>query len=249
MSNSVTLRLALASIVATSFVARASAAQTSIAADGSAVGVTRFELQRGLLEIDEQRRRLEASLEPVDSVLRVLAYDSTRIASFVRPPIVSRDVARVESLAQQLRVSQDSAELIARFVEAVNAATRDFTEGETSLGSRVLSPSAAQDHLARSPHAAVVPLSGDLPPRDTPLWAKVRESDYGKQPMARITFQDLAMFRAALSDSGFDAYRTLMLGAYGKRMAEIRQARETGRAEAQRLRRKAGDLAHSIGAQ
>ena len=66
MSTSVALRLALAITPAFAFADRL-AAQVPVAADGSAVGSSRFEMQRTLLEVDEQRRRLEASLEPVDS--------------------------------------------------------------------------------------------------------------------------------------------------------------------------------------
>jgi hypothetical protein len=202
-----------------------------------------------LLEIDEQRRRLEASLEPIDSVLRVLAYDSTRITGFTKSPLVNRDIARVDGVAQELRLAPDSPDLIARLVEAVTTATRDFTEGESSLGSRVLSSAAAQDILGRSPNAAVVAIPGDMPPRDTPLWEKLRRSDYGKQPMARVTYQDIANFRAALSDSGFEAYRSAMTAAFSRRMSEIRQSRDAGRAEVTRMRRRAADLAHRIGTQ
>jgi len=248
MSSPVALRLALA-ITAAIPLANRLAAQATVAADGSAVGATRFELQRGLLEIDEQRRRLEASLEPVDSVLRVLAYDSTRIARFAKSPLVSRDIARVEGIAGELRLAPDSPDVIARLVDAVTLATRDFTEGETSLGGRVLSASAAQDILARAPNAAVVAIPGDMPPRDTPLWEKLRRSDYGKQPIGRITYQDVATFRAALSDSGFEAYRGAMAAAFSRRMAEIRQSRDAGRTEVARMRRRAADLAHRIGAQ
>ena len=248
MSSTVALRLALA-ITAAIPLANRLAAQATVAADGSAVGATRFELQRGLLEIDEQRRRLEASLEPIDSVLRVLAYDSTRIAGFTKSPLVNRDVARVEGIAQELRLTPDTPDVIARLVEAVTLATRDFTEGETSLGGRVISAAAAQDILARSPNAAVVAIPGDMPPRDTPLWEKIRRSDYGKQVVGRITYQDIANFRAAMSDSGFEAYRGAMAAAFSRRMSEIRQSRDAGRAEVARMRRRAADLAHRIGAQ
>ena len=248
MSSSVALRLALAITTAIPLATRA-AAQTPVAADGSAVGATRFELQRGLLEIDEQRRRLEASLEPVDSVLRVLAYDSTRIAGFTKSPLLNRDIARVDGVAQELRLAPESPDLIARLVDALTVATRDFTEGETSLGSRVLLSAAAQDILARSPNAAIVSVPGDMPPRDTQLWEKLRRSDFGKQPVARITFQDVANFRAALSDSGFEAYRGAMTAAFSRRMAEIRLSRDAGRAEVARMRRRAADLAHRIGTQ
>jgi hypothetical protein len=247
MSSSVA-RLALAISVGMPVAARVGA-QTTVAADGSAVGQTRFELQRSLLEVDEQRRRLEASLEPVDSVLRVLAYDSTRIASFTKSPLVNRDISRVEAIAQELRLTPDAPDVVARLIDAVSLATRDFTENETSLGSRVLSSAAAQDILARSPNAAVVAIPGDMPPRDTPLWEKLRRSDYGRQQIGRITYQDVATFRAAMSDSGFEAYRGAMTAAFSRRMAEIRQSRDAGRTEVARMRRHAADLAHRIGSQ
>src|SRR3954471_21032876 len=104
MINPATLRLALAVTTAATLITRVAAAQTSVAADGSAVGITRFEMQRGLLEIDEQRRRLEASLDPVDSVLRVLAADTLKIASLKRSPTVDQDAALVASIARQLRM-------------------------------------------------------------------------------------------------------------------------------------------------
>ena len=214
------LLIAAAAVIST---ASRVAAQSPIVPDGSAVGLTRFELQRGLVEVDEQRRRLEASLEPVDSVLRVLAHDSSRIVALARPATVDGDVARVAALMRELRFAPDSLNMAARFVDAVNAATRDFTNFENSLGGRVLSASAAQDYLVRTPRAAIVPLAGDLPPRDTPLWQKIRQSDFGKHPLARITANDVAAYRAAVSDSGFERYRAALLGAFVKRMADIRQ--------------------------
>jgi len=225
------------------------AAQSPIVPDGSAVGLTRFELQRGLLEIDEQRRRLEASLEPVDSVLRVLAHDSSRIVALTRPATLDENVARVAALMRELRATPDSFNIAARFVDAVNAATQEFTAAESSLGGRLLLGSAAQDYLVRSPHSAVVPLDADLPPRDTPLWEKIRQSDFGKRRLPRIMLSDVAEYRAAVSDSGFETYRAALLGAFVKRMTDIRLTRDSTRAEVQRLRRKAADLAHAIGAE
>lgn len=242
-------RLLVAAATVVAGVAPRAIAQSPIAPDGSAVGLSRFELQRGLLEIDEQRRRLEASLEPVDSVLRVLAHDSSRIAAFTRPATVDRSVARVGALMRQLRTTPDSFDVTSRFVDAVGAATREFTAIESSLGGRLLSGSAAQDYLVRSPHSAIVPLDVDLPPRNTALWEKIRQSDFGKQPLARITFDDLAAYRAAVSDSGFQTYQATLLSAFVKRMSDIRQTRDSARAEVQRLRRKAADLAQAIGSE
>ena len=225
------------------------AAQSPIVPDGSRVGLTRFEIQRALLEVDEQRRRLETSLEPVDSVLRVLAHDSSRIVALTRPATVDGDVVRVTALLRELRVAPDSLNMAARLVEAVSAVTRDFTTFESSLGGRLLSASAAQDYLVRSPHAAIVPIVGNLPPRDSPLWEKIRQSDYGKHPLAGITSGDVAAYRAAVSDSGFEAYRAALLGAFVKRMADIRQTQASTQTEVQRLRRRAADLAQVITAE
>ena len=52
-----------------------------------------------------------------------------------------------------------------------------------------------------------------------------------------------------MSDSGFETYRAALLGAFVKRMADIRQTRTLTQTEVQRLRRKAADLAHVIGAE
>jgi hypothetical protein len=248
MSTHYSVRL-LVAVAAALPVASRVAAQSPIVPDGSAVGVTRFELQRGLLEIDEQRRRLEASLEPVDSVLRVLAHDSVRIAALTRSTTVDADLARVVALIRELRLAPETPNVAMRFSEAVSNATRDFTAAEGTLGGRLLSGSMAQDYLARSPHAAIVPLAADLPPRDTPLWEKIRQSDYGRLPLTHVTFDDVAGFQAALSDAGFQIYKAALLEAFAKRMAEVRQGRDSGRAEVQRLRRKATELAHDIGAE
>jgi hypothetical protein len=228
---------------------RAARTQAPVAADGSAVGITRFEMQRGLLEIDEQRRRLEASLEPVDSVLRVLAADTLKIASLKRSPVVDQDAALVASLARQLRAFPGDPDLVSKLVDAVTTAARDFAVADNALGSRVLPKPAAQDLLVRSPNAAVVALNDELPPFNTPLWDKVRQSDFGKRQLPRITLDDVNGFRSAVSDTGFTAYRTELMAGTRQRMAEIRQTRDAARTEIQRLRRRAADLAHLIGSQ
>ena len=69
-----------------------------------------LEIQRTLLEVDEQRRRLETSLEPVDSVLCLLAHDSSRIvASRDRRRSMETSCASLCSYAK-LRVAPDSLE-------------------------------------------------------------------------------------------------------------------------------------------
>jgi len=224
-------------------------AQAPIAADGSAVGITRFEMQRGLLEIDEQRRRLELSLEPVDSVLRVLAADTLKIASLKRSPAVDQDAALVASLGRQLRMYPADPDLTARLIDAVTTTARDFSLPDHALGSRVLPRSAAQDLLVRSPNAAVIVVDDTLPPYDTSLWNKVGMSDFGRRQLPRVTLADVNGFTAAVSDTGFAAYRAELMSATMSRIAEVRQTRDSTRAEIQRLRRRAGDLAHLIGSQ
>lgn len=224
-------------------------AQTPVVADGSAVGITRFEMQRGLLEIDEQRRRLETSLEPIDSVLRILAADTLKIASLQRSPAVDQDAALVAAVARQVRMFPADPVLASKLIEAVTTTARDFTPSDSAFGSRVLPRPAAQDLLARSPSAAVVTIDDASPPYKTSLWEKVRQSDFGKRQMPRILLADLSGFRAAVSDSSFATYRTELMSAATGRMAEIRRTRDSTRAEVQRLRRRAGDLAHLIGSE
>jgi hypothetical protein len=238
--------LAVLALVAS---ARATHAQARVAADGSAVGLTRFEMQRGLLEIDEQRRRLEASLEPVDSVLRVLAADTLKIAALKRAPIVDQDADLVSTIARQLRAMPGDPDLVAKLVAAVTTTARDFAVADTALGSRALPRPAAQDLLVRTPNAAVIALNDELPPYNTPLWEKIRESDFGRRQLPRVTFADVSGFRSAVSDTGFVAYRAELMAATTHRIAEIRQTRDSARAEIQRLRRRASDLAHLIGSE
>ena len=221
----------------------------SVLPDGSSVGLTRFELQRSLLEVDEQRRRLEVSIEPVDSVLRMMARDSARIAALARAPIVDRDASVIRSLVRQLRLAPGSPELTARLVTAVNRATHDFSAADSGLATRVMIGGAGRDFLSRSANAGIVVLDVPPPPYDTPVWDKIRQSDYGRQPLAPITDEELTGFRYALSDTGFTAYKSVLTSAFSRRMAEVRQARDSSRADVQRLRRRASELAHVIGSQ
>jgi hypothetical protein len=244
------LRRSFATAVAAAMLlARPVLGQTSVLPDASSVGVTRFELQRTLLDIDEQRRRLELSLEPVDSVLRLLASDTARVATMKRSPLVDQNAARVRSLVHQLRVYPGSPELTTRLISAVTTTTHDFSAADNTLSTRVLIGSAAQDVLARSPNADVVSIDQQLPPYDTPLWEKIRQSDYGKQRLAPITDDDLLGFQASISEAGFESYKGALLSALTRRMAEIRQTRDASRADVVRLRRRAAELAHTIGSQ
>ena len=227
----------------------AAQAQVPVQADGSAVPLSRFEMQRALLEVDEQRRRLEMSLEPVDSVLRVLAADTLRIRAFKRSAAVDQDVAGAVSASNQLAQLPGAPDLTRRLVDAVVAASRDFSVPDNTLSGRVMLAPAAQDYLARSPNAGVVPVADELPPYDTPLWDKIRQSDYGRQRMARPTPADIAGFQSAVSDSGFEAYKQTLIAAFARRIADIRRTRDAGRADVGRLRRRAADLARAIGEQ
>ncbi|HWH50403.1 MAG TPA: hypothetical protein VN651_02595, partial [Gemmatimonadaceae bacterium] len=224
-------------------------AQVPVQADGSAVPLSRFEMQRALLEVDEQRRRLEMSLDPVDSVLRVLAADTLRIRALKRSPLVDQDVAGAVSASNQLAQLPGAPELTRRLVDAVVAASRDFSVPDNTLSGRVMLAPAAQDYLARNPNAGVVPVADELPPYDTPLWDKIRQSDYGRERMARPTTADMAGFAAAVSDSGFDAYKQTLVAAFARRIGDIRRTRDAGRADVGRLRRRAADLARAIGEQ
>lgn len=247
------IRLSLLAAVAVSVVARVVppvlGAQAPIQADGSAVPLTRFEMQRALLEIDEQRRKVEASLVPVDSVLRLLAADTVHVAGLKRAPVVDQDMATFNSALNQLAQFPGSPDLTSRVIDAATSTSRDFSVSPTTLNGRVLIAPAAQDYLSRNPGAAVVAVNDQLPPYDTPLWDKIRQSDYGKLRMARLTASDVAAFQAAVTDSGFEAYKLALIDAYTKRIGEIRQGRDASRLDVARLRRRAGDLARIIGEQ
>jgi hypothetical protein len=241
-------RLLAAAMVVATPTARAAAAQASAVADRPAVGSTSVAAQRGSSEVDDQRRRLDSALQQVDSTLRVLAGDSARIAALQRPAVVDQGVAHVAAAMRELRLAPDSVELTKSFIDAVTATTRDFAAGEDSLASRLLPRSAAAEALGRSPHAAVVSIDGELPPRNTAVWEKIRQSNYGRHRMARITFRDVANFRAAVSDTGFQTYRNALLGIFTKRMTELRQARDAKMAEIQSLQPRAAELPHPIAA-
>ena len=92
--------LSLLGAVAT-VIARSAVAQ-SVPADSIVVGNTRYEMERALLQIDERRRRLESALDPVDSVLRMMALDTARIAGLRRSRQVDQDMDRVWNSAAQL---------------------------------------------------------------------------------------------------------------------------------------------------
>lgn len=245
------LRNSLFVAVATLLALRASPsrAQAPVAADGSAVPLTRFEMQRALLEIDEQRRRLEMGLEPVDSVLRVLAADTLHILGLKRSPAIDQEMGAVTAASNQLAQFPGAPDATRHLIDAATAVSRDFTIPENTLGARVMLAQSAQEYLSRTPNAAVVSVNDELPPFDTPLWDKIRQSDYGRDRMPRVTPADVAGFQAAVSDSGFVTYQRTLVSAYAHRLADIRQSRDSTRADIGRLRRRAADLARTIGEQ
>jgi hypothetical protein len=213
-----------------------------------AVGNTRYEMERALLEIDERRRRLELALDPVDSVLRLLAADTARIAGLRRSRQVDQDMDRVWNAAAQLGQT-DGADLSRAFADVVMAAARDFGATDGVLKARVVVAGFPSSSADRPASAATVLVNGPLPPYDTPLWDKVRLSDFGRMRVPRVTTADVSRFQAAVSDSGFQIYKQSLIGAFGRRMEEIRGSRDSSRAEVQRLRQRAMALAHEIGTQ
>jgi hypothetical protein len=239
--------LSLLAGVAT-LVARPVAAQSSVAVESLAVGNTRYEMERALLEIDERRRRLELALDPVDSVLRLLAADTSRIAGLRRSRQVDQDMDRVWNAAAQLGQT-DGADLSRAFADVVMAAARDFGATDGVLKARVVIAGLPSSSADRPASPATVLVNGPLPPYDTPLWDKVRLSDFGRMRVPRVTTADVSRFQAAVSDSGFQLYKQSLIGAFGRRMEEIRGSRDSSRAEVQRLRQRAMALAHEIGTQ
>lgn len=239
--------MSLLGAVAT-LVARSAFAQSSVPVDSVVVGNTRYEMERALLEIDERRRRLEVALDPVDSVLRLLALDTTRIAAFRRSRQVDQDIDRVWNAAAQLGQT-DGADLSRTFADIVMTTARDFAIAEGALKARVVVAGASNGSVERVPTAGVVVVNSPMPPYDTPLWDKVRLSDFGRTRVPRVTTADVSHFQAAVSDSGFQVYKQTLIGAFARRMDEIRVSRDSSRAEVQRLRRRAMALAHAIGTQ
>jgi len=225
---------------------RAAVAQS--ATDSLVVGSTRYEMERALLEIDERRRRLETALDPVDSALRFLALDTARIAAFRRSRQVDQDIDRVWNAAAQLGQS-DGGEASRAFADVVMAAARDFAMTEGVLKTRVVIAGASNATSERAPTPGTVVLSASTPPFDTPLWEKVRLSDFGRTRVPRVTTADVSRFQAAVSDTAFQAYKQALTAAFVRRMAELRGSRDSSRAEVQRLRQRAMALAHDIGTQ
>jgi hypothetical protein len=135
------------------------------------------------------------------------------------------------------------------FADVVMATARDFAIADAALKTRVIIAAASNSSPERVPAATFILVNGPLPPYDTPLWDKVRMSDFGRTRVPRVTTADVSHFQAAVSDSGFQVYKQTLIAAFGRRIAEIRVSRDSSRAEVQRLRQRAMALAHAIGTQ
>ena len=209
-------------------------------------GMSRFELQRMLGELDERRRRLKASIEPADSVLRLFAADSQRIATAPRPAAIQQDSIAVRQLFLEYRQDPTNRELLHRLTSAVETASTDFGS-EQSLNARIIGPFAARAFLERSPYAAVVPTKEGLPLESTFLWQKLHQADDGRAPPTALVRDDLNGFFAALSDSAHAAYKATMLLAYGARIGDIRTLTKTDRDEISTVLQDAAQVSRDIG--
>jgi hypothetical protein len=179
-------------------------------------------------------------------VLRMMALDTARIAGLRRSRQVDQDMDRVWNSAAQLGQA-DGSDLSRNFAEVVMTAARDFAIADGTLKTRVVVTQASNASVDRSPNTAAVVVNGLLPPYDTPLWDKVRLSDFGRTRVPRVTTADVSHFQAAVSDSGFQVYKQALIGAFARHMDDMRVSRDSSRAEVQRLRRRAMGLAHDIG--
>lgn len=210
----------------------------------STTGVSRFELQRMLTEIDERRRRLRSALDPADSVLHLFAADTLRIAAAARPLLVEDDSANVHDLFVQLRQNPASHALRTQLIAAIDAAANDFTSIEAALATRIAKPQVARDFLERSPFAAVVTVPQARPLENTRLNQLLRVDG----PLDRLPRAYIVEFQAALSDSAFRSYRSQLLGAFSSRTADVRALMKADRDEDARLQQDAADVSRAIGA-
>jgi hypothetical protein len=198
-----------------------------------------------LADLDERRRRLRSSLDPADSVLRLLAADTLRLAAATRPPSVEQDSEKVEQLFLQLRLNPASRELRTQLRAAAEATANDFTSIEASLTSRITKPQIARDYLERTPFAAVVPVTQSRPLENTRLYQALREDDGG--PRARLLRADLAEFETALSDSAFQSYKSDLLNAFAARASDIRALTKADRDAMTRVQEDAAEVSRAIG--
>jgi hypothetical protein len=212
-------------------------------------GLSRFELQRMLAELDDRRRRVRASLDPADSVLRLFAADTLRLSAATRPLAVVADSVTVHQLFLRLRQTPASQDLRAQLIAAVQATANDFTSIEASLTNRIAKPQVARDYLERTPFAAVVPITQARPLENTLLAQSLRAEPgplSGPLPV-RLPRPELAEFETALSDSAFQSYKADLLSAFNDRMRDVQLLTKADREEAARLRDDAAGVSRAIG--
>jgi hypothetical protein len=207
-------------------------------------GLSRFELQRMLAELDEGRRRLRSFLDPADSVLRLFAADTLRISAATRPPAIADDSAKVRLLFLQLRQNPTSRALRSELTAATAATVNDFTSVEAGLSTRIAKPQVARDFLERTPFAAVVPVPQARPLENTRLAQALADDATLDVRMPRVY---LTEFEGALSDSAFQAYKAELLGAFNTRASDVRILTKTDRDESVRLQEDAAEVSRAIG--
>jgi hypothetical protein len=210
-------------------------------------GLSHFELQRLLGDLDERRKRLKASVEPADSVQRLFVADSQRIAAAARPAVIQQDSIAVRQLFLEYRQDPTNRDLLRRLTSAVDAASIDFRSSEQSLNAKITGPYAARAYLERSPYAAVVPMSGELPLEGTFLWQKLHQAEEARVPPAPLVYADLNGFFAALSDSAFAAYKASVLLAFAARAGDIRTLTKVDRDEFTTVNQDAAQVSRDIG--
>jgi hypothetical protein len=207
-------------------------------------GLSRFELQRTLADLDERRRRVRLLLDPADSVLRLLAADTLRLAAAARPVSIEQDSETVRLLFLQLRQNPTARDLRKQLIAATEATANDFTAVEAGLTSRVVKPQIARDFLERTPYAAVVPVSQARPLENTRLYQALRDDAAAGERLPRA---ELTEFEAALSDSAFQSYKADLQNAFAARANDIRILTKADRDEARRLQDDAAEVSRAIG--
>jgi hypothetical protein len=211
-------------------------------------GLSRFELQRMLSELDERRRRLRSSIEPADSALRLFAADTERIVAIARPAAIQQDSANVSQLYLQYRQDPTNHELLRQLTAAVETTSSDFGSVEKSLNAKITGPNGARPYLERSLYATVVPTSEGAPLEYTQLWQKLHQSEDGRVPPPALVRADLVGFFAALSDSAFRSYKGSMRLAYAARIGDIRELTKIDRDELTNVLQDAAQVSRDIGA-
>jgi hypothetical protein len=248
-----TVAVSLLAITASTRFANHATAQTSPLASKNAQapsagsrlntsGLSRFELQRLLNDLDERRRRLRSAIEPADSVLRLLSVDTARLIETARPPETVQDSARVRRLFLALRQNPSSQDLRNRLADAIETAADNLVSIEQSLKARVTNPDNARDFTERSLYAAVVPFARVSPPSNTLLALTVSRPD-----TTVIPWTQLAGFNAAISDSTFNDYKSRLLEAYAIRMGDVRLLTKSDRDEVAHIQQDAAQVSRELG--